>query len=58
MFNLFKKKSEVEKLEIQYKKLLDESYKLSHFNRSASDQKRAEAEEILHQIEAIKKDKD
>lgn len=55
MFNLFKKKSELEKLEVQYKKLLDESYKLSHTNRKQSDQKSAEANEILNQIEKIKK---
>lgn len=55
MFNLFKKKSELEKLEIQYKKLLDESYKLSHTNRKQSDQKSAEANEILNRIEKIKK---
>ena len=53
MFNFFKKKSAVEKLELKYKKLLDESYKLSHSNRKESDNKRAEAEEILKQIEAI-----
>ncbi len=55
MFNLFKKKSELEKLEIQYQKLLDESYKLSHTNRKQSDQKSAEANEILNRIEKIKK---
>lgn len=55
MFNLFKKKSELEKLEIQYKKLLDESYKLSHTNRKESDQKSAKANEILNRIEKIKK---
>ncbi|WP_268036297.1 Lacal_2735 family protein [Algoriphagus sp. PAP.12] len=55
MFNLFKKKSELEKLEVQYKKLLDESYKLSHINRKQSDQKSAEANEILNRIEKIKK---
>ncbi|SHO59553.1 Lacal_2735 family protein [Algoriphagus zhangzhouensis] len=55
MFNLFKKKSELEKLEIQYKKLLDESYKLSHSNRKLSDQKSAEANEISNRIEKIKK---
>ncbi|WP_370687439.1 Lacal_2735 family protein [Fulvivirga maritima] len=50
-----KKKSKVEKLEIQYKKLLEESYKLSHSNRKESDKKRAEAEEILNQIESLTK---
>ncbi|UII29552.1 Lacal_2735 family protein [Fulvivirga maritima] len=40
---------------MQYKKLLEESYKLSHSNRKESDKKRAEAEEILNQIESLTK---
>jgi len=55
MFKLFKKKSKVEKLNIQYKKLLEESYKLSTISRRDSDSKRAEAEEILNQIEELSK---
>lgn len=54
MFNLFKKKSEVEKLEIQYRKLLEESFNLSKSNRTASDAKQAEAEEVLNRIEQLK----
>ncbi len=54
MFNIFKKKSELEKLEITYKKLLEESFKLSHVNRKLSDLKSAEADEILKKIEALK----
>lgn len=54
MFGLFKKKSEVEKLSAQYKKLMEESYKLSHSNRKASDFKRAEAEAIMDKIEKLK----
>ncbi|MEM8893622.1 MAG: Lacal_2735 family protein [Bacteroidota bacterium] len=53
MLGLFKKKSEKEKLEEKYRKLIDESYKLSHTNRSASDQKAAEADAVLKQIEAL-----
>ena len=53
MFGLFKKKSEEEKLQEKYKKLLEESYKLSHSNRAASDQKAAEADAILKQIEHL-----
>lgn len=54
MFNIFKKKSELEKLEITYKKLLEESFKLSHVNRKLSDLKSAEADAILKKIEALK----
>jgi hypothetical protein len=53
MFGLFKKESPKEKLEKEYKKLIDEAYKLSHTNRAASDKKQAEAEEILNQIKAL-----
>ncbi len=54
MFGLFKKKTEVEILQAQYKKLLDESYKLSHSDRRNSDIKRAEAESIMDKIVALK----
>jgi hypothetical protein len=54
MFNLFKKKSEKEKLEEAYEKCLKESYKLSTVNRSKSDQKMAEANKILEEIEKLK----
>jgi hypothetical protein len=53
MFGLFKKKTEKEKLQEKYRKLLEESYQLSHTNRSASDQKAAEAEAMLKQIENL-----
>ena len=53
MFGLFKKTSELEKLQNQYKKLLEESHKLSTTNRSASDKKVAEAQVVLEKIEAL-----
>jgi len=55
MFGLFKKKSEVEKLEVKYKKLLEEVHQLSTTNRSKSDEKMYEANEVLKQIDQIKK---
>ena len=55
MFGLFKKKSEVEILQKQYKKLMKEAFDLSKTNRTKSDEKTAEAEEILKQIDALKK---
>lgn len=55
MFGLFKKKSEVEKLEVKYKKLLEEAHQLSTSNRSKSDDKMYEANEVLKKIEEIKK---
>ena len=44
MFGLFKKKSEKEKLQEQYKKLLKEAHRLSKTNMKMSDQKTFEAE--------------
>ncbi|NVJ85303.1 MAG: Lacal_2735 family protein [Algoriphagus sp.] len=53
MFNLFKKKTEAEKLQELYKKTLEKAHKLSHSNRAESDKLMAEAEEIAKKIEKI-----
>lgn len=53
MFGLFKKKSEKEKLEEQYEKLLKEAHKLSTVNRTASDAKMAEAQAILDKLDSM-----
>ncbi|MGB0403858.1 MAG: Lacal_2735 family protein [Salibacteraceae bacterium] len=53
MFGIFKKKSEVEKLNEQYKKLLALAHQLSSTNRQMSDAKMAEANEVLNKIEAL-----
>lgn len=55
MFGLFKKKTQKEKLNQQYKKLLAEAHALSKTNRTASDAKQAEAQKVLEKIEAIEK---
>ncbi|MEL6275883.1 MAG: Lacal_2735 family protein [Bacteroidota bacterium] len=52
MFNLFKKKSKLEVLQQKYEKLMQEAHKLSTSNRAASDEKHAEAQKVLEQIEA------
>ena len=54
MFGLFKKKSEKEKLQAKYEQLMKQSFELSTSNRKAADQKVAEADAILKQIEALK----
>lgn len=54
MFGLFKKKSEVEKLQEKYKKLMEEGFKLQSINRSNSDQKYLEADNLLKEIEKLK----
>ncbi len=53
MFGLFKKKSDKEKLDAQYKKLLKEAHTLSTTNRKLSDQKVSEADAVLKQLEAL-----
>ncbi len=53
MFGLFKKKSEKEKLEENYKKLMKEAFDLSKINRSASDGKYADADKVQKQIDAL-----
>lgn len=53
MMNIFKKQTPTEKLQKKYRKLMEEAHKLSTTNRSASDAKHAEAEEIIKQIEAL-----
>ena len=55
MFSIFKKKNPIDQLSDQYKKLLKEAHGLSTVNRSLSDAKIAEAEEIAKQIEQLKK---
>lgn len=54
MFGLFKKKSPIEKLQEKRKQLLDEAFRLSKTDRTASDKKNAEANEIDNQIEALR----
>ena len=54
MFGLFKKKTEIEKLQEKYKKLMEEGFKLQSINRSDSDQKYLEADQVLKEIEKIK----
>ena len=54
MFGLFKKTSEVEKLQKQYEKLMADWHKLSSSNRAESDKKYAEAQLIIEKIEKLK----
>ena len=56
MFGLFKKKSPKQKLEKKYEQLQKEAFELSKTNRKLSDQKQAEAQEVLKEIEALEED--
>lgn len=53
MFGLFKKKSEKEKLNDQYQKLLKEYHRLSTIDRKAADEKMAEADAIAKKMDAL-----
>lgn len=53
MFGLFKKKSEKEVLMSEYKKLIEESFRLSTVNRTESDKKAAEASALLEKIDLM-----
>ena len=53
MFGIFKKKSKIEVLDKKYQTLLKESYNLSTINRKASDEKAAEADKVLKEIEKL-----
>jgi len=53
MLGLFKKKSEKEKLQAQYQKLMKEAHSLSTSNRKLSDQKTFEAEEVMKKLEKL-----
>jgi len=53
MFGLFGKKSPLEKLEKQHKKVLEDAFKLSKTNRSESHALYAKAAEIEKEIAAL-----
>ena len=50
---LFSRKSPIEKLEKKYKKLLEESHRLSHTDRARADKLMAEADEVMKEIEKL-----
>lgn len=54
MFGLFRKRSPADKLEKRYRILLEEAHRLGTSDRKASDLKRAEAEDVLRQLEALR----
>ncbi|MFT5890747.1 MAG: hypothetical protein ACI9Y7_000840 [Dokdonia sp.] len=53
MFGLFGKKSPLEKLEKEHKKVLEDAFKLSKINRSESDTLYAKAAEIEKEIATL-----
>lgn len=54
MLGLFKIKSEKNKLDEKFKKLITEWYRLSTINKAVSDKKYAEAQQIARTLNTIK----
>ena len=52
---IFKRKSQVDKLNDKYDLLMKEAYKLSKINRTESDKKYLEADNVLSEIELLNK---
>lgn len=53
MFGFFKKKTEKEKLQEKYDKLMKQAFELSRTDRKAGDRKYAEADAVLKELEAL-----
>ncbi len=58
MFRIFKKKTEVEKLQKKFESLVKQAYIESTKDRKKSDQLAFEANEILNQIETLTKNQE
>ncbi|WP_167341631.1 Lacal_2735 family protein [Nonlabens sp. SY33080] len=54
MFGLFKKKTEKEKLQQEYARLMKEYHKLSTTNRAASDAAFKKADDIARKLDGLK----
>jgi hypothetical protein len=55
MFGLFQKKTPIQKLQLQYKKYMEEAHALSQRDRKAADAKYAEGEVVAKEIEKLSK---
>lgn len=53
---LFKRKTELEKLEDKYNSLIEQSYRLSWVNRTKSDELKFEANEVLTEITKLERE--
>ncbi len=56
MLGLFKKKPKLDVLQKKYEQLMSEWHKLSSIDRAKSDEKYAQAQKILMEIEVLQKD--
>ncbi len=57
MFNIFKRKSEAERLRKKHGRLMKQAYTLSHTDRKRSDSLYAEADRLSREIEEIESKK-
>jgi hypothetical protein len=56
MLGIFKKRSKLDVLQKDYEKLMGEWHRLSSIDRSKSDDKYAQAQKVLMEIEVLQKD--
>ena len=56
MFGLFKTKSHKEKLEDEYQKLMDQSYKIQESDASRAEKIRIKAQQIMQKIVLIERE--
>lgn len=56
MFGIFKKKTQEDKLLKKYEKLMKQSHAVSTSNRAESDRIYAEAQELMDQVDALRKE--
>ncbi len=56
MFNLFKSKTQKEKLEDEYQKLMDKSYKAQESNSEQADKFRMKAQHVMQQIVLLERE--
>ncbi len=56
MLGLFKKKPKLDVLQKKYEQLMSEWHKLSSIDRAKSDEKYAQAQNILMEIEVLQKE--
>ena len=57
MFGLFKKKDPIVALEEKYKKLSQQAYEMSHYDRTGSDAIYVKAHEVELEIQKLVKEK-
>lgn len=56
MFNIFKSKTQKEKLEEEYQKFMEKSYKVQETNEEQANQFRMKAQHVMQQIVLLERE--